>query len=152
MSIGKLVSYLPFLKKPNFFGLQNSRRPFQTRYRFLNKLSQLILVAFLCNSPALSQPPTFVAPPRTIADVTTLLDQIRPDKAAIQRSQDEAEAQPLADLSNSNLARFYFARANARSLLGRTSQAVADAERALTFAITPSDFTRNVRQFIALEL
>jgi CHAT domain-containing protein len=151
MSTGNLVCYLHFLKKPNFFGVQNSLSPYQTGYRSLNKLSPLILVVFLWNSPALSQLPTFVAPPRSIVDVTTLLDQIRPDKAAIQRSQDEAEAQPLADLSNLNLARFYFARANARSLLGRTSQAVADAERALTFAITPSDFTRNVRQFIALE-
>ena len=46
---------------------------------------------------------------------------------------------------------FYFKRAKAYSDLSRYKEAIGDAELALGYATPPSGFTRQIRQFIALE-
>ena len=47
-------------------------------------------------SDAFSVQPTFVAPPRTIADITAILDQEKPDAEKIAARKAEADATPPA--------------------------------------------------------
>jgi CHAT domain-containing protein len=76
-------------------------------------------------------PAAFVAPPRTIADITAVLDSEKPDPAKIEVIRAAADAAPPAGASREKLARFYYDRGNARAALGRLSDATADANKAL---------------------
>ena len=49
---------------------------------------------------------SFVAPPRTIADITAILDNEKPDAAKIKERQEEADAEPPKNASRSDLAEF----------------------------------------------
>src|ERR1043166_5471368 len=80
---------------------------------------------------AVAAPAGFVAPPRTIADITAILDSEKPDPARIAALKTAADASPPAGASGEKLARFYNERGNARSALGRLSDATADANKAL---------------------
>src|SRR5215470_15668743 len=73
----------------------------------------------------------FVAPPRTIADITAILDQEKPDPAKRIKTEAEAVAEPPAKADRATLKDFYFRRAQARASLGRLKDAVADCDRAL---------------------
>src|SRR5262245_8826068 len=73
----------------------------------------------------------FVAPPRTIADITAILDQEKPDPAKRAKAEAEAVAEPPAKADRATLKDFYYRRAQARVSLGRLKDAVADCERAL---------------------
>src|SRR5262245_4835495 len=73
----------------------------------------------------------FVAPPRTIADITAILDQEKPDPAKRAKAEAEAVAEPPAKADRATLKDFYFRRAQARASLGRLKDAVADCERAV---------------------
>lgn len=74
---------------------------------------------------------TFVAPPRTIADITAILDNEKPDAAKIKELKEDADAQPPSGASKSDLAEFYFDRGNARALLARDAEALEDGLKAL---------------------
>ena len=76
-------------------------------------------------------PVAFVAPPRTIADITAILDSEKPDPQKIEKIRAAADAQPPGGSSRDKLARFYYERGNARASLGRLSDAIADANKAL---------------------
>ncbi|MES1149771.1 MAG: hypothetical protein ABUL53_11390, partial [Bradyrhizobium guangdongense] len=76
-------------------------------------------------------PATFVAPPRTITDVTSILDGEKPDAGKIATLKAEADAPVPAKASRAELARFYYQRGTARERLGRLSEAMADANQAL---------------------
>ena len=76
-------------------------------------------------------PVTLVAPPRTISDVTAILDQQKPDPAKIAALTATADADVPAGLKPFDLASFYYKRAQARLLLGRNADALADAELAV---------------------
>ena len=52
-------------------------------------------------------PAGFVAPPRTIADITAVLDNEKPDPATLAKLKDEADDEPEKGLSVSDLAEFY---------------------------------------------
>ena len=84
-------------------------------------------------------PAGFVPPPRTIADITAILDREKPDPAALAKLKAEADGNPPKELSGSNIAAFYFYRGNARSLLGRTEDAIADGEKTLALARAAGD-------------
>ncbi len=88
------------------------------------------------------QAPALVAPPRTVTDITAILDQEKPDpvKAAAVRAQ--ADAGPPAVKERRALARFYFQRAEARSLIGRVQEAIADCEKAIEFDSGSPDVNR----------
>ncbi|MBV9261907.1 MAG: CHAT domain-containing protein [Pseudolabrys sp.] len=73
----------------------------------------------------------FVAPPRTIADITAILDQEKPDEAKIAKARAAADMPPPAGADNKKLAQFYYDRGNARSFLARNQDALADANKAL---------------------
>ena len=101
----------------------------------------------------LSLQPTFVAPPRTIADITAILDSEKPDAAKIAKRKAEAEAAPPKGASASALAQFYYDRGNARALLARNKDALADGLQALEVAksgVEARQLTR-LRQFVALQ-
>ncbi len=75
-------------------------------------------------SPAAAQSASFVAPPRTIADITAILDQEKPDPSRRWR-----DCAPRADAKaaggsggRGELARFYYSRCMAAEQPGRVPQ------------------------------
>src|SRR5258708_21524898 len=85
-------------------------------------------------APGTTVQATFVAPPRTIADITAILDSEKPDAAKIAARKAAADAPPPpppSDASPSKLAQFYYDRGNARALLARNKDALADGLQAL---------------------
>ena len=76
-------------------------------------------------------PAGFVAPPRTISDITAILDSEKPDLKKIEQLKAAADAAPTGKESREELARFYFDRGNARSQLGRLADAIADADKSV---------------------
>lgn len=73
----------------------------------------------------------FVPPPRTISDITAILDQQKPDPEGLARRQREAELETPAAATKAQLLAFLMNRARARSELGRGREAIADAEAAI---------------------
>ena len=78
------------------------------------------------------------APPHTIADITAILDQEKPDPGRLKKLQAAADALPPAG-NGMDAAHFYYGRSLVRGELGRTSEAVADAERAVQLATGKAD-------------
>jgi CHAT domain-containing protein len=96
-------------------------------------------------------PAGFVPPPRSIADIAAVLDNEKPDAATLAKLRGEADAEPKAGLSVSELAEFYYDRAQARNLLGRVNEALADGEKALSVARkgVEAQQLNGIRHFIA---
>src|SRR5260221_11645176 len=63
--------------------------------------------------------PGMAAPPRTIADITAILDQERPDPAKGAQRTPAMNAEPPAGLADAALAQFYAGRNSAASALRR---------------------------------
>ncbi len=59
---------------------------------------------------AKAAPTSLVAPPRTVSDITAILDQQKPDPARVAQLQATADAEPAADLKGLPLADFYYKR------------------------------------------
>jgi putative hemolysin len=76
---------------------------------------------------------SLVAPPRTISDISAILDQQKPDPAAIAKLTATADAAVPAGLKGGDLGEFYYKRAQARTLLGR-GDSLDDAELAVANA------------------
>ena len=76
-------------------------------------------------------PAGFAAPPRTITDITAILDSEKPDLKTIEKLKAEADANPTGKESREDLAQFYFDRGNARAQLGRLADSLADANKAI---------------------
>jgi CHAT domain-containing protein len=83
--------------------------------------------------------PTFVRPPRTITDITAILDSEKPDAKEIDGWKAAADANPPTNGSPTILARFYYDRGNARAQLGRLSDAILDANAAVEAARSTGD-------------
>jgi CHAT domain-containing protein len=95
---------------------------------------------------------TFVAPPRTIADITAILDQDKPDAAKIAERQADAEAAPPKSGSAADLAQFYYDRGNARALLARNKEALADGLKSAEVGRgIPVRQINRIRQFVAYQ-
>ncbi|PSO15544.1 CHAT domain-containing tetratricopeptide repeat protein [Bradyrhizobium sp. MOS003] len=75
-------------------------------------------------------PAAFLPPPRSIVDITSILDNEKPNLKKIDALKAKAAADPAAQ-AGAELAQFYFDRARARSQLGRLTEAVADGEKAV---------------------
>ena len=98
-------------------------------------------------------PPQFVAPPRTISDITAILDSEKPDPAKISQLKSAADAAAPSRGSRAELARFYYDRGNARAALGRLSELIEDANKALQAghgAIEANALGR-IEQFVGLQ-
>ncbi|WP_424631668.1 CHAT domain-containing protein [Bradyrhizobium sp. SYSU BS000235] len=92
-------------------------------------------------APGVALPAGFVAPPRTISDITAILDSEKPDLKKIEEKKADADEQPSGKESRAELAQFYYDRSNARSELGRLAEAIADSNKALEVgqgAISPA--------------
>lgn len=100
---------------------------------------------------AQAQAPAFVAPPRSVSDITAILDQEKLDPARIEKLQAEAYAEPAAGLNDGALAAFYFDRAQARSELGRGLEAVADAEESIRLLTGLSKGSFREQQFVVAQ-
>jgi CHAT domain-containing protein len=74
---------------------------------------------------------SLVAPPRTISDISAILDRQKPDPAVVAKLTETADAAVPAGLKAQALAEFYYKRAQARTLLGR-NDALDDAELAVS--------------------
>ena len=121
---------------------------------FTNTLAAFVVGTFI-HAPvrAQSQEQAFVAPPRTISDITAILDQQKPDPQAVAKTKAAAEAAPPAGASKGNLAHFLYNRCQARAGRGDAAGAVADCEKALELArasLPTHDQTR-LRQGLALQ-
>jgi CHAT domain-containing protein len=94
----------------------------------------------------------FVAPPRTIADITAILDREKPDEAKIAKVKADADASP-PKAGGADLAQFYYDRGNARSLLARNKDALADGLKAMEVGRGSIDGKQSsrIRQFIGLQ-
>ena len=68
----------------------------------------------------------FTPPPRTIADITAILDQQKPDPEKAEANRRAADAEPPTGLSAGDLSRFLHNRGTAAMELGRATQAVSD--------------------------
>ena len=79
-------------------------------------------------------PAVFVPPPRTIADITAILDQEKPDAARIAKAKADADAAPPEGASTAKLVQFYYDRGAARSFLARNTDAFADGKKRLRLA------------------
>src|SRR5215467_9744008 len=75
--------------------------------------------------------PLFVAPPRTIADITAILNSEKPDDAKIAARKAAADVTPPPNAPATKLAQFYYDRGNARALLADNKEALADGLQAL---------------------
>jgi CHAT domain-containing protein len=85
--------------------------------------------------PVQAQPSaSFVAPPRSISDITAILDQQKPDATVIANRRRVADSEPPADATKAQLWTFYTQRSQARLELGRSTEAIADAEQAFASA------------------
>lgn len=77
-------------------------------------------------------PVSLVAPPRTVSDITAILDQQKPDPARAEQLRAAADAAVPGNLKGLQLAEFHYKRGQARSQLGRNEEALADAELAIS--------------------
>ena len=95
----------------------------------------------------------FVPPPRTIADITAILDGEKPDEATIARRKADADLAPPSNKSPADLSQFYYDRGTTRALLGRNQDALADAQKALEVGKGAIPFRQawRIRQFMALQ-
>src|SRR5689334_10280744 len=80
------------------------------------------IAGLIIPTPAYTQTPAavFVAPPRTIADITAILDQEKPDTKAVSSMRAAADATPPPGAGRADLARFYYSRCQAHGNLGQT--------------------------------
>lgn len=81
----------------------------------------------------------FAAPPGNIADITAILDQQRPDPAAMAANQAKADEAPPTDLKDIPLARFYLARGAAAGDIGRDAQRLDDYQKAYDLILPHRD-------------
>ncbi len=95
----------------------------------------------------------FVTPPRTIADITAILDQEKPDDAKIVERKAKADAAPPNNAPAAKLAQFYLDRGSARALLGRNKEALADGLQGLAVAKgnIGAYLLVHLRQFVSLQ-
>ena len=98
-------------------------------------------------------PAAFVAPPRTIADITAILDQEKPDPARIAKAKTAADVLPPDGADAKKLAQFYYDRGGARSFLARNNDALADGKKALEVGKGAIDLKQasRIRQFVAMQ-
>jgi CHAT domain-containing protein len=93
----------------------------------------------------------FKPPPRTIADITAILDQQKPDPAKADAARQAADAQPPAGADSRTLANVYFQRGLAAGELGRAAQAVDDLKEAVRLGreakVAPQQFMTYLQRY-----
>jgi CHAT domain-containing protein len=83
----------------------------------------------------------FTPPPRTISDITAILDQQRPDPAIAAAARTKADAPTPTSGSPAQMAKFYYDRGNAAGDIGRAEQWMTDLGKSIEIArATDDDF------------
>ena len=113
----------------------------------------MLVAAPLALIPANAQQPKFVAPPRSITDITAILDAEKPDPKLIAELKDDADALPPKSGSRLDFAQFYYDRGSARKQLGRMKEALADALKAVDTArgVADSNLLGRMTQFLGMQ-
>ncbi|HEY1720298.1 MAG TPA: tetratricopeptide repeat protein, partial [Magnetospirillaceae bacterium] len=93
---------------------------------------------------------TYVAPPRTIDDLFSLLKSAAPPPEYIKRRQELADGLPPNGLKGNRLAQFYSQRAQARKELGRQQEALADAKLAVQVAKESGASWKDLENYLEL--
>ena len=93
----------------------------------------------------------FVPPPRSIGDITAILDQQKPDPAKVAAAQAFVSQEPPAGAEPSALVEFYFQRSLAANNLGRAQQQLDDAKKAVELA-APIEMSLSRRNVIMQQL
>jgi tetratricopeptide (TPR) repeat protein len=88
--------------------------------------------------------PAFVPPPRSITDITAILDQQKPDPDRLAKIEASADVTPPTTGGRAALAKFHFERAQARAALGRVDEAIADCETAIQ---NGSDYVNEISRY-----
>lgn len=91
-------------------------------------------------------PADFLSPPPSIADITAVLDSEKPDLATLAKLRAAASREPADNLTQEELAQFYYARSEAKGILGRDSEALSDGQEAFAAA----ERARNVRLWMRI--
>ena len=126
-------------------------RPISSSLLFFGLAASL---AVTCDAVwAQEQKAIFVPPPRTITDITAVLDQEKPDAAGLATMRAEADAAEPASATRPVLAKFYYSRCLARSRLGDFSGAVADCDKAVAQATGSLELNvlARIRQGLAIQ-
>ena len=103
-------------------------------------------------APGNSLPAGFVAPPRTIADITAILDSEKPDPATLAKLKKNADDEPDAKASK-NLAQFYYDRATARVCWAGARRPWPTPRRHCPSRAAPirRDVCLRIRQFLGIQ-
>jgi CHAT domain-containing protein len=103
--------------------------------------------------PGTALPAGFIAPPRTISDITAILDGEKPDPKVIEKLKSDADVTPSGMETPAVLSRFYFDRAAARSQLGRLDDSIADTNKGIEVGrgAIDANMTGRLKQFLALQ-
>jgi len=93
-----------------------------------------VVLAQGANTAPQAEAEKFTPPPRSIADITAILDQEKPNPGKVAEQKAIADAVPPAGLGAIDLEQFYTKRGIAADVLGRGQQAAADLHKALDLA------------------
>jgi CHAT domain-containing protein len=114
--------------------------------------SQLIVLLFawllLPDFAKAQSSAAFVAPPRSIADITAILDQEKPDAVKRAAREAEAKAEPPAGTQGQALGQFYHRRCQANVAIGRTRDAIADCEKSVSLGGDYANHVSRVQQVL----
>ena len=113
-------------------------------------LGAILFLASCAPALAQTQAAPFVPPPRSIADITAILDQEKPDPKLLAKLRRAADASSPSGGSRPALAKFYYDRGQARVNLGRNHEALTDAQKAVEYGEGQVDFTElsRLRQLV----
>src|SRR6516162_8540426 len=95
----------------------------------------------------------FVPPPRTITDITAVLEQYRPDAATVDAAKAAAAAAPPTGAGEAELSLFYYHRGSAAGEIGRLPQQRADLRQAVELGnrSRPRDFSWMLNELAVAE-
>jgi tetratricopeptide (TPR) repeat protein len=93
---------------------------------------------------------SFTPPPRTIADITAILDQQKPNPTQTAALQAAADAPITPGLNGRDLADLYVTRADAAAQLGRTKQRLDDLRAALKLARAGNGDLLRILQYLSV--
>lgn len=93
-------------------------------------------------------PVSFVPPPRTVADITAILDRQKPDPAKRAASTARADSQPAAGLAPQDLADFHYQRGLAAFELGQAQQSLDDFKMAYEIGTAANSAPARLTQYL----
>ena len=126
----------------------------RSRFSSVLWLCAATAIVWICGAvQAQEQKAIFVPPPRSVADITAILDREKPDPNKVAKLRAGADAKPSGGGGRAALAKFHYERCIARSTLGEIPAAITDCQRAVELgqgAVDVIDLGR-LRQGLAVQ-